>query len=140
MLKYIYIYIYIYIHTHTHPMGYSEFLETKNFHPIILLSCKMELFISSVCCLHMTAFWSLFSVFSFFLHKICIIILLNVQNTFPCFLLMLSTPDTKLLSLHLGFCFCFYLFLMFLLAFPLKFLSHFFGQYFISCLCNPSLW
>lgn len=125
-------------------MGYSEFLETKNFHPVILLSCRMELFISSVCCLHMTAFWSLFSVFSFFLHKICIISLLNVQNTFPCFLLMLSTPETKLLSLHLGFFFFFffdfYLFLMFLLAFPLRFLSHFFCQYFISCLCNPCFW
>ena len=81
--------------------------------PVILLSCKMELFISSVCCLHMTAFSSLFSDFSFFLHKICIIILLNVQNTFPCFLLMLSTPETKLLSLHLGGVFFFSVFIFF---------------------------
>lgn len=124
-------------------MGYSEFLETKNFHPVILLSCKMELFISSVCCLHMTAFSSLFSVFSFFLHKICIIILLNVQNTFPCFLLMLSTPETKLLSLHLGgFCF-FFQFLSFFnvfVRFSPEVSFSLFCQYFTSYPCNPSLW
>ena len=123
-------------------MGYSEFLETKNFHPVILLSCKMELFISSVCCLHMTAFSSLFSDFSFFLHKICIIILLNVQNTFPCFLLMLSTPETKLLSLHLGgvFFFQFLSFFNVFVRFSPEVSSSLFCQYFTSCPCNPSLW
>ena len=133
------VFIFIYIN----PMGYSEFLETKNFHPVILLSCKMELFISSVCCLHMTAFSSLFSDFSFFLHKICIIILLNVQNTFPCFLLMLSTPETKLLSLHLGVFFFFFQFLSFFnvfVRFSPEVSFSLFCQYFTSCPCNPSLW
>lgn len=64
-------------------MGYSEFLENRNFHTVILLSYRIELFVSRVCCLYMIEFWTCLSFgsrfFFFFPYKRCILISMNIK-------------------------------------------------------------